>query len=98
MMDTAYTNLQRALDAGEQAAIRLALVEHDVLVLIDEAMGRPVASRLGIANTGTLGVLVAAAAVGLVDLKTSLSKLRITNFRISQWLIDKVLPESLLNE
>jgi len=79
------------LDAGEQAAIQLALAEHDVLLLIDEAAGRSVASQLGIANTGTLGVLVAAAREGLVDLKTSLSKLQSTSFRISRSLIDEVL-------
>ena len=82
------------LDAGEQAAIRLALVEHDVLLLIDEAIGRSVAAQLGIANTGTLGVLVAAAEVGLVDLRISLSRLLSTNFRISQSLINKLLTEA----
>ncbi len=82
------------LDAGEQVAIRLALAEQDVLLLIDEATGRSVASQLGVANTGTLGILVAAAEVGFVDLKISLSRLRSTNFRISQSLIDKVLAES----
>ena len=82
------------LNAGEQAAIRFALAEHDVLLLIDEATGRSVAPRLGLANTGTLGILVAAAEVGLVDLKVSLSRLQSTNFRISQSLIIKVLAEA----
>jgi hypothetical protein len=63
-------------------------------LLIDEAMGRFVASQLGIANTGTLGVLVAAAEVGLMDLQISLSRLLSTNFRISQSLINKVLAEA----
>jgi len=48
------------LDAGEVAAIQIALAEDDSLSLIDEAAGRVVASRLGVANTGTLGVLNAA--------------------------------------
>jgi len=43
------------LDAGELAAIQLALMEHDSLLPIDDAAGRSAASRLGIANTGTLG-------------------------------------------
>jgi len=55
------------LDPGEAAAIRLAMAEHDSLLLIDEAAGRALASRLGVVNTGTLGVLVAAARDGLVD-------------------------------
>jgi hypothetical protein len=45
------------LDAGEAAAIALAALETDVLLLIDESAGRLEASRRGIANTGTLGVL-----------------------------------------
>jgi predicted nucleic acid-binding protein len=93
------TNLPAALteadlDAGEQAAIQLALAERDVLLLIDEATGRSVASLLGVPTTGTLGVLVAAAKEGLVDLKTSLGRLQNTNFRISNALIDKVLADA----
>lgn len=53
------------LDAGELAANRLALAEHDSLLLIDDAAGRSVASRLGVANTGTLGVILAGARDGL---------------------------------
>ncbi|MBI3210499.1 MAG: DUF3368 domain-containing protein [Candidatus Solibacter usitatus] len=83
------------LDAGELAAIRIALADADSLLLIDETAGRAVASRLGVANTGTLGVLLAGARAGLVDLQASLHKLRATNFRISQSLIDKLLSEAL---
>lgn len=88
------------LDAGELAAIRLALSEHDSLLLIDEAAGRTVASRLGVANTGTLGiqtlgVLSAGSREGLVDLKVSLQGLQSTNFRINQSLIDKLLADAL---
>src|ERR1039458_9710793 len=82
------------LDGGELAAIRLALMERDSLLLIDEAAGRGVASRLGIANTGTLGVLVAGAREGLVDLRTSLDRLRSTNFRVSQSLIVLLLADA----
>ncbi len=81
------------LDAGEVAAIQIALAEHDSLLLIDEVAGRTVASRLGVANTGTLGVLLAGAQEGMIDLKSSLARLQRTNFRISQTLIDKLLAE-----
>ncbi len=79
------------LDPGETAAIRLAMAEKDCLLLIDEAAGRAVASLLGVANTGTLGVLVAAAREGLVDLRAALDRLQKTNFRISQALLEKLL-------
>jgi predicted nucleic acid-binding protein len=45
------------LDPGERAAIILAQQELDVLLLIDDAAGRTEATRRGIPNTGTLGVL-----------------------------------------
>lgn len=81
------------LDPGEIAAIHLAMAEFDSLLLIDEAAGRAVASRLAVANTGTLGVLLAAAREGLIDLRVSLDSLQRTNFRISQALIEKLLVE-----
>lgn len=81
------------LDPGETAAIQLALAERDCLLLIDETSGRTVASRLGVANTGTLGVLVAAARAGWIDLPVALDSLRRTNFRVSQALIEKLLVE-----
>lgn len=81
------------LDAGEIAAIAVALGEDDSLLLIDESAGRIVASRLGVANTGTLGVLLAGAREGMVDFGEALEKLRSTNFRISQTFIDKLLAE-----
>jgi predicted nucleic acid-binding protein len=56
------------LDAGESAAIALAKLESEVLLLIDESSGRPEAARRGIPNTGTLGVLRRAATESLLDL------------------------------
>jgi predicted nucleic acid-binding protein len=82
------------LDPGEAAAIRLAMVEQNTLLLIDEAAGRAVATRLGVANTGTLGVLLAAAKEDLIDLRVALSRLQDTNFRISRNLVDRLLADS----
>jgi predicted nucleic acid-binding protein len=79
------------LDAGEIAAIRLALAESNCLLLIDESAGRAFACRLGIPNTGTLGILLEASTDGLVDLRSALDKLQRTNFRVSQALINALL-------
>jgi len=59
------------LDAGEREAIALALQLH-CRILIDERAGREVARRLGIARTGTLGVLISAKKAGLIPLVTPL--------------------------
>lgn len=81
------------LDPGERAAITLAQSEPGALLLIDEAAGRIEASRRGILNTGTLGVLRAAALRELVDLPTALARLLETNFRVSMELVSALLAE-----
>jgi predicted nucleic acid-binding protein len=73
----------RHLDLGERAAI----------LLIDETAGRIEASRRGIRNTGTLGVLRAAASRDFVDLATALARLLETNFRVSTDLVSDILAE-----
>ena len=81
------------LDLGERCAILLAQSEADVLLLIDEAAGRLEASRRGIPNAGTVGVLRAASIAQLVDLPSALARLVATNFRISRTLLDGLIAE-----
>ena len=81
------------LDAGERAAIALAQSERGALLLIDETAGRIEASRRGIRNTGTLGVLRAGALKDYVDLPTTLARLLETNFRVSMELVTALLAE-----
>jgi predicted nucleic acid-binding protein len=68
------------LDAGESAAIALAELEREVLLLIDESAGRLEASRRGIPNTGTLGVLRRAATESLLDLQSALDRFSLHEF------------------
>jgi len=81
------------IDPGERAAILLAEEEHDALLLIDDAAGRAEAIQRGIPNTGTLGVLRAAAIREILDLSAALTDLAATNFRVSQALIKSLLAE-----
>ena len=81
------------LDPGERAAILLAQEEPDVLLLIDDSAGRAEANRRDIPNTGTLGVLRAAALRRLLDLPPALARLAATNFRVSRSLIEDLLAE-----
>lgn len=79
------------LDPGEQDAILLALHLHADLVLMDDREGVQEARRLGLAVTGTLGVLDRAAARGLLDLAPAIARLRLTNFRVDPALLDRLL-------
>jgi len=79
------------LDPGEQAAITLAQTLPADLLIIDERLGRRVASDRRIPIIGTLGILDAAASQGLIDLAEVITRLQQTNFRISRRIIQQLL-------
>ena len=79
------------LDPGEQAAITLAQTLPADLLMIDERLGRRMASDRGIPIIGTIGILDAAARQGLVELSDVLARLQQTNFRISRRMIQTLL-------
>ena len=80
-----------ALDAGERAAIALALSMHLDLILIDDRTGATAARARGLAVMGTLGVLDRAGQRGLVDLSAAVAALQATNFHLRQDLLDLLL-------
>ena len=80
------------LGAGERAAILLAQAQNQkVLLLMDENKGRAEATSRGLASTGTLGVLDAAAEAGLLDLPSAIARLRETSFYVTPALLKRLL-------
>ena len=79
------------LDAGEKEAILLAQELAADLLLVDDRQARQAAVSLGVAITGTIGILDKAAQTGLIDLRTVIRKLRKTNFHIAEDLIQKLM-------
>ncbi len=76
------------LDGGETATLCLAREIGAELVLLDERRGRAVAANLGLAVTGTLGVLVEAALRGLIGFDEGLERLLTrTNYRVNEAVI-----------
>ncbi len=69
------------IDRGEWEAIELAREIHANLLLIDDRAGVQAAREQGFTVTGTLGVLVEAAASGLIDIEEALERLGETKFR-----------------
>ncbi|MFM2063646.1 MAG: hypothetical protein RLZZ507_3317 [Cyanobacteriota bacterium] len=79
------------LDPGETAAILLAQQENASLIIIDDGLGRKIASDRGLKVTGLLGVLDQAASNNLIDLPSVISRLKKTTFRASSKFLDSLL-------
>jgi predicted nucleic acid-binding protein len=87
------------LDAGESEAITLYKDKSADYLLIDERKGRKVAADMGIKITGSLGILVAAKKKGLIQtIKPFIQKLRQTNQRFSEQLLNDILTLAGENE
>jgi predicted nucleic acid-binding protein len=83
----------RALDIGEREALALARTLGADLVLMDDRAGFAVARQLGLAATGTLGVLDLGARRGMVDLADAFTRLKATSFRYPPEIMDALLAQ-----
>ncbi|MBV9035079.1 MAG: DUF3368 domain-containing protein [Acidobacteriaceae bacterium] len=81
------------LGAGEAEAIILAAELDADLLLMDDRRGVAAALRRGLIVTGTMGLLARAAQRGILDLADAFDKLKRTNFRYRQEVMDALLKE-----
>jgi predicted nucleic acid-binding protein len=81
------------LDAGEHAAIALAVALGADLLLMDDRKGVQAACAMGLRVTGTLGVLDLAAQRHLIRFAQAIDRLRRTNFRVPELLLDALLKK-----
>lgn len=79
------------LDTGEREAIALAVEIRADALLMDDREAREEAPRLGLDVLGTLRVLADAAEHEITDLAAAFDRLRRTNFRASDELIERLL-------
>jgi uncharacterized protein len=59
--------LRRELDAGESAALALALEMKAEMIILDEKEAREHARSIGLETTGVLGIMMKAHAMGRID-------------------------------
>ncbi len=83
------------VDPGEASAINLAIEHQNSLLIIDDLKARKLAQKLNIDYTGTIGILLQAKVEGHISsIKHILTKIKSTNFRISEDLEQKILKLS----
>jgi predicted nucleic acid-binding protein len=83
--------LRIRIGPGERDAILIAEETGADEIMLDDQLGRREAERRKLHTVGTLGVLQAASRKGFLDLREALTRLRDTNFYITQELIDRML-------
>ena len=83
------------LDTGESEVIALAQTIPDCIILLDDSRARRIAMRLNIKQIGTVGLLLRAKRMGLVEkIKPHLDSLIVNGIYIRQELIDAVLNDA----
>ena len=83
------------VDVGEAQAIALAQTTPDCIILLDDARARKIARRLCIKQIGSIGLLLRAKRMGLIDkIKPHIEALIKNGIYIRQQLIDAVLKEA----
>lgn len=87
--------LEIQIGKGESSAIALALEIKDSLLILDDQKARLMARHLGLAYSGTIGVIVKAKRLGIIpSIKPYLEKIRQTDFRLSEAIEEIALKEA----
>ena len=79
------------LGLGEREAISIAQMSPVSILLTDDRGARESAATLGIQTVPTVRVLSTASDLGLVDFEDAMRRLRLTNFRISNKVIESLI-------
>ena len=87
--------LELQVDRGEASAIALAIENSPCTLIVDDYKARKVAIGMGIAITGTLGIIIRAKINGIIpSIKPYLDKIKQTDFRLSDELIKLAYKEA----
>ena len=79
------------ISEADREAIALARELSAALLLMDDRQARRCAAALGVVTMGTVGILEAAAARGLLSLPEALERLRATSCFLSEEILDNAL-------
>lgn len=83
------------VDIGEASAMALAAEIKADLLIIDDAQGRKFAQKLELEVTGTVGVILNAKLAGIIPaVAPYIMRIRETNFRLSDRVVDRIIREA----
>lgn len=90
-----FLSFSKLVDEGEASAIALALENKANLILLDDREAKELADIYNLNYTGTIGVLLKAKEVGLIDdsVPEILEKLKESGFYVSKKLEDYILAK-----
>ena len=84
--------LETDVDKGEASGMALALELENALLVVDDLKARKLSEKPGIDYTGTFGIILYARKTGvIVSVTPILHKIRQTNFRLSDSLVNEIL-------
>jgi predicted nucleic acid-binding protein len=87
--------LKGSVDPGEASAIALAMETPNSLIIVDDLKGRKLATRMELNFMGTLGLLLKAKEHHIIShIRPYIDKIQITDFRISQSIVNYVLESA----
>jgi len=88
-------SLKTQMDPGEAETIALAMELGNVTLILDDKKARRVALEIGLRVTGTLGILLRAKSLGVInEIKPLLGELLQADFRLSDRLIQEALKRA----
>ncbi len=87
-----YNNHLPIIGNGEASLFSVALINKNVLLILDDYKARKLAVLYKLNFSGTIGVLIAAKKLGYIKtIKPLLEKINNTNFRLSPEIFNKAL-------
>ena len=87
--------LEMEIDCGEARSISLALKIGNATLISDDCKARKVADKLGLTYTWAFGVIIKSKLEGFIEsVKPVIAKIKNTNFRISDQVIEETLGEA----
>lgn len=87
--------LEREIDKGEASAIILALETPGSILIIDDLKGRKIANEMDLKYSGSFGLLLRAKQEGTLEsIRPIIERIRKTNFRYSDKLLESILQQA----